>query len=47
LKKDRYLTVRLPPAVEAELRKVAEAQTRTLAGQILFYIQEGLKRDKE
>jgi len=47
LKKDRYLTVRLPPAVEAELRKVAEEQTRTLAGQILHYIQEGLRREKE
>jgi hypothetical protein len=37
----------LPQAVEAELRKVAEEQTRTLAGQILHYIQEGLRREKE
>ena len=32
--KDRYMTIRLPADVEIELRRQAEANTRTLAAQV-------------
>lgn len=40
--KDRYLTIRVPPEVELALRRQAEADTRTLAAQVLHYIKAGL-----
>jgi hypothetical protein len=40
--KDRYLTIRVPPEVELALRRHAEADTRTLAAQVLHYIKAGL-----
>jgi hypothetical protein len=44
--KDRYMTLRLPADVEIELRRMAEANTRTLAAQILHYVKQGLKNEK-
>lgn len=43
--KDRYMTIRLPADVEIELRRQAEASTRTLAAQVLHYIKAGLAND--
>lgn len=45
--KDRYMTMRLPADVERELRKMAEANTRTLAAQILHYVKMGLQIEKK
>lgn len=45
LKKDKYLSFRIPASVEAELKRRAEEQTRTVAGQILHYIIRGMKDD--
>jgi hypothetical protein len=44
--KDRYMTIRLPADIERELRKMAEANTRTLAAQVLHYIKHGLNSDR-
>ena len=44
--KDRYMTMRLPADVERELRKMAAANTRTLAAQILHYVKQGLENEK-
>jgi hypothetical protein len=40
--KDRWMTIRIPPDVELALRRQAEADTRTLAAQVLHYIKQGL-----
>jgi hypothetical protein len=40
--KDRYMTIRLPADVELALRRQADADTRTLAAQVLHYIKQGL-----
>ena len=40
--KDRYMTIRIPPDVELALRRQADADTRTLAAQVLHYIKAGL-----
>jgi predicted transcriptional regulator len=45
--KDRYMTLRLPAEVERELRKMAEANTRTLAAQILHCIKLELARQEK
>jgi hypothetical protein len=45
--KDRYMTVRLPADVEAQIRQQAQANTRTLAAQILHYIKQGLSQEKD
>jgi hypothetical protein len=45
--KDRYMTIRLPADVELEIRKHAQRHTRTLAAQILHYVKQGLKNEKE
>jgi predicted DNA-binding protein len=37
--KDRYMTIRLPAEIERELRKMAEANTRTLAAEVLHCIK--------
>ena len=43
--KDRYLTIRVPPEVELALRRQADADTRTLAAQVLHYIKQGLAEE--
>ncbi len=45
--KDRYLTIRVPPDVELALRRQADADTRTLAAQVLHYIKQGLAKSQE
>jgi hypothetical protein len=45
--KDRYLTIRVPPEVELALRRQADADTRTLAAQVLHYIKQGLAKSQE
>ncbi len=42
--KDRYLTIRIPADVEQNLRRQADADTRTLAAQVLHYIKQGLAK---
>lgn len=44
--KDRYMTIRIPADIEQELRRQAEADTRTLAAQVLHYIKQGLANDR-
>lgn len=44
--KDRYMTMRLPSDIDRDLRKMAEANTRTLAAQILHYVKLGLRGEK-
>jgi hypothetical protein len=44
--KDRYLTIRLPADIEQALRQQAAADTRTLVGQVLHYLQQGLAKEK-
>lgn len=44
MKKEKYITIRLPADVEAALRKQAQADTRTLAAQVLHYIKIGLSK---
>jgi hypothetical protein len=41
------MTVRLPADVEAQIRQQAQANTRTLAAQILHYIKQGLSQEKD
>ena len=43
--KDRYMTIRMPADIERELRKMGEANTRTLAAQILHYVKQGLAKE--
>jgi predicted DNA-binding protein len=43
--KDRYMTVRMPADVEQQLRTLSEAQSRTLAAQILHYIKQGIAKE--
>ena len=45
--KDRWMTIRIPPDVELALRRQAEADTRTLAAQVLHYIKQGLASQQE
>lgn len=45
--KDRYMTIRIPADVELALRRQAEADTRTLAAQVLHYIKQGLASQQE
>ena len=44
--KDRYLTIRIPSDIDQELRKLADANTRTLAAQVLHYIKQGMANEK-
>lgn len=37
----------MPAEVEAQLKRLAEEQTRTLAGQILHYVLQGIKNDDD
>lgn len=41
--KNRWMTIRIPPDVKLALRRKAEADTRTLAAQVLYYIKQGLE----
>lgn len=43
--KSRYMTIRLPADIEAQLRQVAESSTRTLADQVLHFIKAGLAKE--
>jgi len=45
--KSRYMTFRLPIDVETELRAQAQADSRTVAGQVLHYIKLGLIFDNQ
>ena len=44
--KDRYMTIRIPLEIDQELRKLADANTRTLAAQVLHYIKQGMANEK-
>ena len=44
--KDRYMTIRIPFDIDQELRKLADANTRTLAAQVLHYIKQGMANEK-
>ena len=44
--KDRFMTIRLPSDIDQELRKLADANTRTLAAQVLHYIKQGIANEK-
>jgi hypothetical protein len=44
--KDRYMTIRIPADVELALRRQADANTRTLAAQVLHYIKQGMANEK-
>ena len=44
--KDRYMTIRIPFDIDQELRKLADANTRTLAAQVLHYIKHGMANEK-
>lgn len=44
--KDRYMTIRIPSDIDQELRKLADANTRTLAAQVLHYIKQGIANEK-
>jgi len=46
MKKDSYLTIRLPEDVKEALRVVANQEDRSLASQVLVFIKEGLKNAK-
>lgn len=43
--KDRYLTIRIPSDIGKQLRMLADANTRTLAAQVLHYIKQGIAND--
>lgn len=44
--KDRYLTIRIPSDIDQQLRRLAAANTRTLAAQVLHYIKQGIENEK-
>ena len=44
--KDRYLTIRISSDIDQELRKLAAANTRTLAAQVLHYIKQGVAHER-
>lgn len=44
--KDRYLTIRIPYDIDKQLRMLADANTRTLAAQVLHYIKQGIANEK-
>jgi hypothetical protein len=46
MKKDSYLTIRLPEDVKEALRLIAAQEERSLASQVLVFIKEGLKNAK-
>ena len=44
--KGRYLTIRIPSDIDQELRRLADANTRTLAAQVLHYIKQGMAHER-
>jgi hypothetical protein len=38
--------IRIPSDIDQELRKLAAANTRTLAAQVLHYIKQGMANEK-
>lgn len=44
--KDRYLTIRIPSDIDQQLRRLAAANTRTLAAQVLHYIKQGVAHER-
>ena len=44
---DRFMTLRIPYEFHQALRERAQAQTRTLAAQVLHYIKQGLAIQQE
>ena len=40
------MTIRIPFDIDQELRKLADANTRTLAAQVLHYIKQGMANEK-
>ncbi len=46
VKKDRYLTIRLPADIEQDIRQQALINTRTLVSQIIHYMKQGLAQEK-
>ena len=42
--KDKTITVRLTASVMESLRQQAAAESRTLQGQILYHLQQALKK---
>ena len=45
--KDRFVSIRIPSDIDKELRQLADANTRTLAAQVLHYIKKGLAGEKQ
>lgn len=44
---DRFMTLRIPHELHQALREQAQAQTRTLAAQVLHYIKRGIAADQK
>jgi predicted transcriptional regulator len=40
------MTIRIPADIDQELRKLAAANTRTLAAQVLHYIKQGVAHER-
>lgn len=40
--KEKFVTVRLPESILAQLQAACELETRTMSAQILYYIKKGL-----
>lgn len=41
-KREKYVTIRIPDEVKEKLHQLADANTRTLAAQVLHYIKQGM-----
>lgn len=42
--KEHFMTIRMPLSVMEQLRRQADANTRTVSGQALLYIKHGLEK---
>ena len=45
-KREKYVTIRIPDEVKEKLHQLADANTRTLAAQVLHYIKQGMANEK-
>ena len=45
-KREKYVTIRIPDDVKEQLHQLADANTRTLAAQVLHYIKQGMANEK-
>ncbi|MFM6989837.1 MAG: hypothetical protein ACKOWD_00800 [Rhodoferax sp.] len=45
--KERFMTLRMPLALQNQLKDLAEANTRTISGQALLYIKQGIAQDMQ